>query len=142
MPKAGMLTAAGLIPLWLVAGWVIPAFYGSSFEAAVTPTRIILLGLALDGVAGVVSGFLYGVGRPGLNSCAMAAGLAATVLLDILLIPRFEATGAAIASAVAYTLTTAVLIWFFWRWQRSPSSSASRGPRGRVATAATDEGIG
>ena len=138
MPKAGMLTAAGLIPLWVAAGFVIGAFYGSGFDAAVTPTRIILLGLAFDGVAGVVSGLLYGVGRPGLNSWAMGVGLAATVMLDLLLIPRYEATGAAIASAIAYSLTTAALFFFFWRLQRVRRSSASvsrRRPQMRAATA-------
>jgi O-antigen/teichoic acid export membrane protein len=114
LPKAGMLTPAVLVPLWVTAGLVIPAFYGPAFEAAVTPTRIILFGLAFDGVAGVITGALYGVGRPGLNSCAMGAGLAVTVVLDLTLIPRFGATGAAIASAVAYTTTAAALFGFFW----------------------------
>jgi O-antigen/teichoic acid export membrane protein len=119
MPKFGLVSATVLVPLWLAAGVVIPAFYGSDFSSAVTPTRIILFGLALDGVAGLVTGFLYGVGRPGLNSLAMGAGLAVTVALDLLLIPRFEATGAAIASAVAYTTTGVALLWFFWWVDRS-----------------------
>ena len=66
------------------------------------PARIILLGLALEGVAGVITAFLYGAGRPALNSWAMAAGLAATVVLDLLLIPPFGVVGAAAASATAY----------------------------------------
>ena len=136
--KAGMLTAGGVIPLWVAAGFAIPAFYGASFDAAVTPARIILLGLVLDGVAGMIIGLLYGVGRPGLNSWAMAAGLAVTVVLDLLLIPRFGATGAAIASAIAYTTTTGALLWFFWRLRRPgrplPSPSSAR-PRVAVATA-------
>jgi O-antigen/teichoic acid export membrane protein len=119
IPQIAMLTAGAVIPLWLAAGWLIPAFYGSRFDAAVTPTRVILVGLALDGVAGMISGLLYGVGRPGLNSWAMAAGLAVTVALDLLLIPPYGIIGAAIASAVAYTTTGAVLIHFFMRLQRA-----------------------
>jgi len=57
---------------------------------------------------------LYGLARPGLNSCAMGAGLVVTLVLDLTLIPRFGATGAAIASAAAYTTTTAALVGFFW----------------------------
>ncbi len=123
LPKAGLLTAGGLVPLWLAAGFVIPAFYGADFDSAVTPTRIILFGLAFDGVAGVITGFLYGVGRPGLNSWAMAAGLAATLMLDLLLIPRFEAVGAAIASAVAYTTSAFALMLFFW-WVGRPRGTS------------------
>ena len=140
LPKAAVLTAAGVIPLWVAAGFVIPAFYGPDFAAAVTPTRIILLGLALDGVAGVISGLLYGVARPGLNSWAMAAGLAVTVVLDLLLIPPYGATGAAIASAVAYTTTAATLISSFWRLQRPPRVPASSSsPPARIVAATADE---
>jgi len=95
-------------------------------EPAILPAQIILLGLALDGLGGVVTGYLYGIGRPGLNSCAMAVGLGATVLLDLLLIPRYGALGAAIASAVAYTAATLTLVSFFW-WVGRPASAAGKG---------------
>jgi O-antigen/teichoic acid export membrane protein len=123
MPRVALLSLGIVVPLWVAAGLVIPAFYGSAFDSAVTPTRIILLGLLLDGVAGVITGFLYGLGRPGLNSLAMAAGLTATVLLDLLLIPSFGAVGAAIASAVAYTTTALALVLFFRRVERSSRPS-------------------
>ena len=115
LPKAALLTGGTALPLWIAASLVIPAFYGDDFEPAITPARIILLGLALEGVAGVISAFLYGVGRPGLNSSAMAVGLVATIVLDLLLIPRFGAVGAAAASAVAYATVTLTLGYFFWR---------------------------
>jgi O-antigen/teichoic acid export membrane protein len=132
IPRAGLLTVGAAVPLWLAAGFVIPAFYGSAFGAAITPARIILLGLALEGVAGVITAYLYGVGRPGLNSWAMGAGLAATVVLDIVLIPPFGATGAAVASAVAYGTSTLSLIWLFRRLGRSERATGpgdSRLPR-------------
>jgi O-antigen/teichoic acid export membrane protein len=124
LPKAGLLTAGLIAPLWLAAGFVIPAFYGSAFEPAVLPARIILLGLVLEGVGGVITGFLYGVGRPGLNSWAMAVGLVGTVSLDLLLIPPFGATGAASASAVAYLASAFALVWFYWRLSRARSTPA------------------
>lgn len=119
MVRVGLLSTITIVPLWITCGYVIPAFYGSAFNAAVTPTRIILLGLVLDGVGGVITAVFYGVGRPGLNSLAMGAGLAVTVVLDVLLIPRFSETGAAVASALAYTTTGLVLIGFFWSLERS-----------------------
>jgi len=122
--KAGLLTAATVAPLWFGAGLVIPALYGSEFEPAVLPAQIILLGLVLNGVGAVVTAFLYGIGRPGLNSVAMGAGLVATVALDLLLIPRFHATGAAVASAVSYSLSTFVLIWFSIRESRTDHALA------------------
>jgi len=110
--------------MWFAADFVIPAIYGSAFRPAILPAHIILFGLALDGLGGVITGFLYGVGRPGLNSLAMGAGLAATVVLDLILIPPFGATGAAAASAAAYVTSTAALIWFFWWLRRAPTARA------------------
>ena len=119
LPIAGGATAAMVIPLFIAAPFVIPALYGEAFHAAVTPAEIILLGLVVDGVGGVITGFLYGAGRPGLNSIAMSLGLVVTLVLDLVLIKPFGATGAATASAAAYLTTTAALVWFFWR-ERSP----------------------
>jgi O-antigen/teichoic acid export membrane protein len=128
LPKAGGATAACVVPLWLAAPFVIPAIYGSAFEPAVTPAQIILLGLVFDGVAGVITALLYGLGRPGLNSIAMGVGLAVTVVLDITLIPPFGATGAAIASACAYVATTLILVCFFVRTRRSDRVGAFERP--------------
>jgi O-antigen/teichoic acid export membrane protein len=114
IPRAGLLTAASIVPTGLAVALLIPLVYGSQFGDAVVPAEIILAGLALEGVGGVITGFLYGIGRPGLNSWAMGVGLAVTVVLDLLLIPRFGATGAAAASAAAYTSTSLALMWFFW----------------------------
>lgn len=122
MPKAALLTAGVVAPLWGLS-YLLPLIYGSGFKGAVLPAQIILVGLILEGVAGVVSGFLYGNGRPGLNSMAMMVGLATTVTLDVVLIPPFGATGAAVASAVAYASTQVTLLCFF-AWVRQTSSSA------------------
>jgi O-antigen/teichoic acid export membrane protein len=128
LPKAGVATAAVVVPLWIAAPFVIPAIYGPKFEPAVTPAHIILFGLVFDGVAGVITALLYGLGRPGLNSIALGLGLVVTVALDILLIPSFEATGGAIASACAYATTTAALVWFYWRIRRADRVSAFERP--------------
>lgn len=127
VPKAAGLSAAAAVPLFVMAGFVITALYGHSFHGAILPARIILAGLLLDGVAGVVTGYLYGIGRPGLNSWAMGVGLVFTVLLDVLLIPSMGAVGAAIASATAYTATTLALLFFLTRSSPVPM------PRGLVA---------
>jgi O-antigen/teichoic acid export membrane protein len=109
MPRATVSTMLAAIPLALAAGTLLPIIYGEEFRAAVVPAYILILGLAPEGLAGVTTAFLYGSGHPGLNSLAMGIGVAVTVALDLLLIPRFGATGAAIASSAAYLTTTAVL---------------------------------
>lgn len=127
LPRAGLPLAAAIVPLWAVCGWLVPALYGAEFHRAVLPARIILVGLVLEGVAGVLSAYLYGIGRPGLNSWAMGAGLAVTVALDLLLIPPFGSTGAAVASASAYLVSSLALVACFRMVQRP------RPPRPRAA---------
>jgi O-antigen/teichoic acid export membrane protein len=124
IPKAGLLTAGAIVPVWLAATYLIPALYGSDFTGAITPAHIILIGLAPQGIAAVITAFLYGIGRPGLNSWAMAVGLVATVVLDLLLIPRFGAVGAASASAVAYASSTLALVCLFG-WVNRPARTAA-----------------
>jgi O-antigen/teichoic acid export membrane protein len=113
IPRVALLLGGLSLPLLATAGWIIPAVYGSQFDDAVAPARIIIVGLALDGVAGVITGLFYGIGRPGLNSWAMGAGLVVTVALDLLLIPGLGASGAAVASAVAYLAAALALVVFF-----------------------------
>lgn len=111
-PAAG-LTALAAVPLALLAGPLLPLVYGRDFAGAVVPAWILLAGLLGEGVAGVVTAYLYGVGRPGLNSVAIGFGVAVTVIGDLTLIPRYGAVGAAVASAVAYATTVGTLLACF-----------------------------
>jgi O-antigen/teichoic acid export membrane protein len=115
---AAACTAVAAVPLALTAGLVLPLVYGDAFRSAIVPAHILLVGLAVEGAASVVTAFLYGTGRPGLNSIAMGAGVVVTIVLDAVLIPRSGATGAAIASSAAYFTSTAVLLVFFWSLTR------------------------
>ncbi|HET6921152.1 MAG TPA: polysaccharide biosynthesis C-terminal domain-containing protein [Jiangellaceae bacterium] len=113
------MVAVAALPLALVTGVLLPWLYGEAFRPAIVPAYILIIGLAPEGLAGVATAFLYGAGRPGLNSLAMGFGVVVTVVLDILLIPRFNAVGAAVASSAAYLTTTCMLIVAFWMVRRS-----------------------
>jgi O-antigen/teichoic acid export membrane protein len=131
MPKTGGLTFAAALPLALSAGYLLPAIYGAEFAGAVVPAIILLVGLASEGFSSVATAYLYGIGRPGLNSFAMGAGLAVTVALDLLLVPPYGATGAAVASSASYITVTIVLALFFFRIDRSPQPE--RAPIGSLS---------
>ncbi|WP_026415819.1 polysaccharide biosynthesis C-terminal domain-containing protein [Actinomadura oligospora] len=122
------VSAVAIVPLALLTGTVLPWVFGSSFDGARNPTYLLLCGLVTFGVSGLLQAYLYGVGRPGLTSVAQAAGLAVTVALDLLLIPRFGATGAAVASALSYTTTTLVLLFWFARLRGRTTLEAEAAP--------------
>jgi O-antigen/teichoic acid export membrane protein len=125
LPRAAATVALAAVPLWLAATYLLPIVYGPAFRSAVEPAHILLLGLSAEGVAGVITAFLYGIGRPGLNSIAMGFGVVVTVALDLLLIPRFGAVGAAVASSAAYVSSTMALMVLF----RHLTRSSNRSPR-------------
>jgi O-antigen/teichoic acid export membrane protein len=110
---AGIMIAA--VPVALLAAPVMRLLYGASFGAAVTPARVLVAGMVLAGGSGVASAYLYGRGTPGLNSIVLGAGLVITVVLDVTLIPRYGALGAAVASTAAYLSTDALLIGLLLR---------------------------
>jgi O-antigen/teichoic acid export membrane protein len=125
IPRVGWIPIAAAVPLGLAATFLIPWLYGEPFRAAITPTYVLLLGLSGGAISGVITAFLYGDGRPGLNSLAMAAGLVMTIALDLLLIPPFGVLGAAAASAVAYLCTTGFLVVSFMVLTRGRGSAGA-----------------
>jgi O-antigen/teichoic acid export membrane protein len=110
---AAWLTAVAAVPLGLAAGFVLPLVYGHDFAGAALPAWILLAGLVGESVTGLITAYLYGVARPGLNSLAIGAGVVVTVVGDLTLIPPYGAVGAAIASALAYLTTCATLLICF-----------------------------
>jgi O-antigen/teichoic acid export membrane protein len=126
IPRLGALTVAAAIPLAPAAAVFFPWIFGPAFQVAVLPAQILLVGLVAEGIGGIVTPYLYGEGRPGLNSLAMGAGVVVTVVLDVLLIPRFQAVGAAVASSSAYIAATVVLLLVFWALTRSSGAAPVR----------------
>jgi O-antigen/teichoic acid export membrane protein len=101
------------VPLALAVGPVLPLLYGRSFHDAVVPALILLAGLLGDVAANLISAYLYGAGRPGWNSVAIGVGVVVTVVADVLLIPRYGAVGAAVASCAAYLTTDVARLVMF-----------------------------
>ena len=116
LPRALVLTMLAALPL-AAAVPLLPYVYGPAFAAAMIPAYILLFGLVGEGAAGLVSAYLYAVGRPGANSLALGVSVVVTIVLDVTLIPRYHVIGAAVASAVAYLVSSAALVacYFFVR---------------------------
>lgn len=107
-------TAAALtLPLALVTALIAPVLcvtvFGDEFRGSIDDLRVLVLGAFGIVALRVLGNALTAQGRPLLETLSITAALVATLVFDILLIPPFGGLGAAIASAVAYTLGGAVV---------------------------------
>jgi antigen flippase len=120
------LTAALLLPLALVAHWVVPLVFGAAYAGAVPLLWILTPGAIFLACGGVVSDLLRGRNRPIV--VAWSQGLAAvfTVALLIALLPVVGVYGAAIASTISYGVALGVMLRCLWRL---PNETGECGPR-------------
>ena len=110
-----LVTLVLMVTMVLAAPILCETFFGVEFRGSIIELRVLVLG-ALGMVALTIFGnTLVARGKPVLSSVALGAGFLCTVILDIVLIPPFAGTGAAVASAIAYTTAGAMMCVFFMR---------------------------
>ena len=104
------LTICAGVGIILLGGFFIKLFYPEDFSAAVNPMKILVPGIAALSVANILSSNLIGRGYPHFSSFCSGFGLVVTVILDLLLIPRYHIIGAAIASTASYFTSSIVML--------------------------------
>lgn len=115
------LSGAAVLALELAAGWLVPLFFGESFEGAVVLTRILLVGAFFEGGRHVLTSTASGSGRPGIGSVAEVTSWLVLVIAVAALMPAFGAEGVAAATTVASAASFLVLV-FLVRHTKGPSS--------------------
>jgi O-antigen/teichoic acid export membrane protein len=120
LQRLAVLGSAGiamgmLVPLAVVAHWLVPLVFGVGYAAAVPLLWILTPGAVFLSCGQVVGDLLRGRNRPIV--VAWAQGLAAvfTVVLLVVLLPFVGVFGAAIASTVAYGVALVAMLHFLWR---------------------------
>jgi O-antigen/teichoic acid export membrane protein len=96
----------------------IPLLYGSKFADSTALGFVLLPGVLLLGISKVLSYAISGRGYPRYVLYVGAITVPLTLALYFALIPPFHAWGAAAASLVSYTATTALMLFFFRRVTR------------------------
>ena len=87
--------------------------YTSDFSPAYSALLVLLPGVVLLGGGKVLTNELAGRGYAHYNSINSGLALVATLVLDVLLIPRYGITGAALASSIAYALNLMTALVFY-----------------------------
>ena len=105
------------------AWFFIPLIFGMQFRQSVLPFYLLLPGVATLGLSKLLSADLRGRGFPQYSSLAAAIALIVTIVADVILIPKMGIAGAAIASSLAYTSATLLVLIFFLRLSKISLSS-------------------
>jgi O-antigen/teichoic acid export membrane protein len=119
--------------LAIVAGIAVPLVYGSEFDSAVTPMRIMLPGEVLDAASVVLWAGLLAANRPFLSSVAAGPGAILTIGGLILFLESGGIVAAAIVTLSAHTVVFVISALLYrhalgLRWREFlPPGPAARG---------------
>ncbi|MBB6351301.1 O-antigen/teichoic acid export membrane protein [Nonomuraea muscovyensis] len=119
--RLNLILSAGVIgTLAVAAPLLIPLVYGEAFAGSVAPLWALAPGAIALALIRLVEQHLVRLARPiGMTMIAICA-LGANVALNLLLIPRWGAVGAALASSATYVPMAVLEIAWFARSARIP----------------------
>lgn len=105
------INLVALVPLWLLAPWMLRILFGESFVEATSAFRWLLVAAIGWSASSIIVRGLQGFGYPGLTTIARFMSAGVTVVALIVLLPRLGITGAAISSLIGYSVLFAVSLF-------------------------------
>ena len=97
--------------LALLGNWLLVLLYGEEFSDSGIPFSILLVGMVFTAMSQLFSIMLFSKGKNNIALIANSIGLFFTVILDIVLIPRYGINGAAAATSLSYFFLFAFLLY-------------------------------
>lgn len=116
--SAALVTTGAVVVASILGPLLLPVVFGTAFRASVEPFVWLLPGALGFAATAVFSNALLASASPGLSSLGPFVSLVVGVALDLVLIPRFGASGAAAAASTAFLAGGAVAVFAYAR--RSP----------------------
>jgi stage V sporulation protein B len=108
--KSMKYTACALFPIGLGIGFfaneVITLIYGDAFIHAVLPLQILVVGTVVYGVVRAIGGSATAMGRPDIGLKIVGISATTNIALNILLIPIYGISGAAVATTVSLLVSS------------------------------------
>jgi len=104
-----LLCCLAAVPLSLL----LPVVYGSAFSDATTQLLILLPGVFFIGLQSVLVQHFNAMGLPKTVPVFWVITLAINLIMVFLMVPRYGARGAALASTISYSLISFLMIGYF-----------------------------
>ena len=108
-----VISAMAVLVLCLLPSEVYVFVFGPDFGEMAGIIRILAPGILFYCIFLILGHYYSGIGRYQMNTFAALCGLVATFACGFTLIPRYDVTGAAITSAVSYTVNALFLFIIF-----------------------------
>lgn len=99
------------ILLAMVMGILLPLVYGSDYNPAVIPARLLIIGSAFMGLSGLLEQSLRGQGRAFIGLIGKLAGMCVMAGCGVYLAADYGVAGVCVAFVLGQMLSLAVIIW-------------------------------
>jgi O-antigen/teichoic acid export membrane protein len=121
---------AGALPVvalfWIYGKEIVTLVFGGEFREACTPLVILSLGQLINAAAGSVGFILNMTGHERDTAVGVTIAAAVNIILNWLLIPRYQAVGAAWATGVSLAVWNVLLIHAVYRRTGLQSTALGR----------------
>lgn len=111
------------IILFFASDFLIPILFSEDYIESIIPLKILLIGIFFLSFSRVLSNDISARGYPQINTLLSLINFIINISLNILLIPRFEANGAAIATTVSYTSQSMLTVILYLRISKNSLSN-------------------
>ena len=109
----GIFTALALLVLCLLPSEVYSFVFGKGFEEISQAIRILSIGVLPLSIASNFTQYFYAKGNFKISTFASIIGLVITIIAGLILIPKYQLQGAALAATLSYFTTFAIEFYFF-----------------------------
>lgn len=99
--------------LFFFSNFIIVLMFGEEFKGSSIVLQYLLLGVVFLSLFKILNQDLAGKGKPWISMKAMIPGLIINIILNVVLIPRYGAVGAALASSISYCIAIILFIHFY-----------------------------
>ena len=109
-----VILAAVCLALFLLAESLITLLYGQQYTNVVGLMRILIIASYCNaGLRSITANVLAAMGKIKYNMVVSFAGMIAQIVLDIILVQKYQAVGIAVASCIVYFVMAVTLLTMF-----------------------------
>lgn len=108
-----LLTIVGGFFLIILSDWLVTILYSEQYKDSVPALQILIPGIILLSAGRVLSNDISGRGKPEISIYTGVTALVVNIILNIIFIPKWGITGAAIASTISYSLSFMITLYFY-----------------------------